>query len=257
MAGLLGELGQVALDQTGYSKALGLWNEQAALHHELESKLGMAWSPSNLGLVSLYQGRFDEAFALFEEALARFRALGLTHGIARALLRQAMVKHAKGDLAEARVLLEESVSQFRRAIGAEGRCGSQGTKDVAHALQGLARVALAQGDIPVARAALKEGIGISEHRFDKRGIAEGLAGFARLAIAEHDPERAAQLFGAAESLHKIIGPRLNPFDHHDHASVVASLRTSLGDDAFTSAWSLGRAMTREQAVAYALEESSS
>jgi len=43
--------------------------------------------------------------------------------------------------------------------------------------------------------------------------------------------------------------------HHDHASVVATLCSALGEKAFTTAWAEGRAMTREQAVAYALEES--
>jgi hypothetical protein len=62
------------------------------------------------------------------------------------------------------------------------------------------------------------------------------------------------LFGAAESLHQIVGPRLNPLDHHDHASVVAMLRSALGDEAFTTAWAQGRALTTDQAITYALEE---
>jgi predicted ATPase len=254
LAALLGELGLAALDQSDNARALDLWNEQLTLNRELESKIGMAWSPSNLGLVALYQGRFDEASGLFEESLTSFRALGLTHGIARALLRKAMVKQAQGDLAKARSVLEESVALFRRATGADGRAGSQGTRDVAHALQGLARVALAQGDIPSARAALKEGISISHHRFDKRGIAESLGGFARLALAEGDAERAARLFGAAEALHKIIGPRLNPFDHHDQASVLATLCSKIAEETFTAALAKGRALAREQAIAYALED---
>jgi hypothetical protein len=144
---------------------------------------------------------------------------------------------------------------FRRVTGAEGRCGSAGTKDVAYASQCLARVVCAQGDFSAARAALKESMEIFRHRRDKRGIAEGLAGFARVARAQRDVERAARLFGAAESLHQIIGPRLNAFDHHDHASVVATLRSALGCEAFTTAWAQGRAMTTAQAIAYALEES--
>jgi hypothetical protein len=193
---------------------------------------------------------------LFEEALASFRSLGYTPGIARSLLGCAIVKHAQGDLAAARALSEQSMAMFRRVTCAEG-IGygySAGIWDVAWSSQCLARVACAQGDTPAARAALKESMGIYRHRRNWRGIAEGLAGFARLARAERDAERAARLFGAAESLHRIVGPRLNPFDHHDHASVVAMLRSALGDAAFTTAWAQGRALTTEQAIAYALEE---
>jgi hypothetical protein len=35
---------------------------------------------------------------------------------------------------------------------------------------------------------------------------------------------------------------------------VAAVRPALGDQAFATAWAEGRAMTLEQAVAYALEE---
>ena len=76
-----------------------------------------------------------------------------------------------------------------------------------------------------------------------------------MARAENDTNRAARLFGAAESLHKIVGPRLSPVDHHDHARVVAEVRSTLGEDAFAAAWAEGRAMTWGQAVAYALRES--
>jgi hypothetical protein len=40
--------------------------------------------------------------------------------------------------------------------------------------------------------------------------------------------------------------------HHDQ--VLAAVRTTLTADAFVAAWAEGRAMTLEQAVAYALDE---
>ena len=105
-----------------------------------------------------------------------------------------------------------------------------------------------------ARAALNESAQVFRQTRDERGIAECLAGFAKVARAENDAERAARLFGAAESLHKIVGPRLSPVDHHDHARVVAEARSALGEEASAAAWAEGRAMTWGQAVAYALGE---
>ena len=83
-----------------------------------------------------------------------------------------------------------------------------------------------------------------------RALAE-LAGAACLAGAH---ERAARLFGAAaspprgERLREM--PRWRAINERD----ASAARASLGDEAFAAAWAEGRAMTLEQAVAYALDE---
>jgi len=46
----------------------------------------------------------------------------------------------------------------------------------------------------------------------------------------------------------------SPRERVEHDAVVASLRTSMGDEALTGSWADGEAMTLEEAVAYALEE---
>ena len=68
-------------------------------------------------------------------------------------------------------------------------------------------------------------------------------------------ERAARLFGAAEALEDsmIARPEFAIFDNGALQAPIAMLRTRLGDDAFAAAWAEGRAMTLEQAIAYALE----
>jgi hypothetical protein len=45
-----------------------------------------------------------------------------------------------------------------------------------------------------------------------------------------------------------------PVARHDYDRDVAVARAQLGETAFAAAWAEGRAMTLEQAVAYALEE---
>lgn len=63
---------------------------------------------------------------------------------------------------------------------------------------------------------------------------------------------AATLLGAAESLRTAIGVPIPVADHRDHERVIGALRAALDDDAFRSAWELGRAMTIEQALDLAL-----
>ncbi len=257
LARLLGELGKVALDQFDDVKALGFWSEQMTIHRDLEAKAGIASSLSNFALVAHYQGRFEEAFSLFEEAGTICGTLGYTPGIAHSLRGCATVEHAQGGIENARALSEQSLAMFRRVTAAGGLSDgySAGIDDVGYASQCVARAACAQGDIQAARAALNESAQIFRQTRDKRGIAECLAGFAKVARAENDATRAARLFGAAESLHKIVGPRLSPVDHHDHARVVAEVRSALGEGAFAAAWAEGRAMTWGQAIAYSSGES--
>ena len=47
------------------------------------------------------------------------------------------------------------------------------------------------------------------------------------------------------------------FAHPSDARTVAAARTELGEEAFAAAWAEGRAMSMQQAIAYALDESSS
>ena len=241
----LGELGNVALDQCDFAKARLLWEERLAMNRKSDEKAATAWSLHALGRVAHFCADYSRATALFEESTLIFRELGHEKGIPSSLCGIADVAYVEGDFPRARDLLEQAVARFRQLpdIG-----------DLASPLGRLARVMCAQGDHAVALAALKESMSISQHTRDKRGIAECLAGFAKLARAESDAERAARLFGAAESLHKIVGPRLSPVDHHNHGCVVAEVRSALSGEAFAAAWAEGRAMTWEQAVAYALEE---
>ena len=63
-----------------------------------------------------------------------------------------------------------------------------------------------------------------------------------------------RLLGTAQTLREAIGSPMAPPDRPLVARAVAAARRSLGDDAFSTAWAEGRALTLEQAVAYALDE---
>ncbi len=75
-----------------------------------------------------------------------------------------------------------------------------------------------------------------------------------LAVATGQSARAAQLGGAAEALREALGAALHPVLRPGHARAVQAVREALGEDACAAAWAEGQAMTLEQAVAYALEE---
>jgi hypothetical protein len=114
-----------------------------------------------------------------------------------------------------------------------------------------------QGDYATACAFYEKSLTIRRELGDERGVIECLEGFAHAACAQGQGERAAQLFGAAEALREAIGAPLPSIDRADYDRSVAAARVVLGEEAFLAAWAAGRAMTMEQAVAYALEEGKS
>jgi hypothetical protein len=67
-------------------------------------------------------------------------------------------------------------------------------------------------------------------------------------------EAAARLLGAAEALRRVIGAPRAPVYQPQYNARLTTLRNALDEEAFTAAWEAGRAMTWEEAVAYALDE---
>jgi hypothetical protein len=66
--------------------------------------------------------------------------------------------------------------------------------------------------------------------------------------------RAARLFGAAAALREAIGAPMPPSEHEAYRRRVCRAREMLGEAAFDAARAEGRAMTPDQAIAYALQE---
>ena len=81
-----------------------------------------------------------------------------------------------------------------------------------------------------------------------------LENLAYVALGQGEPERAARLLGAAAALRAARWTPILPVDRPEHEDQVARTRAALGEPAFTAAWVAGRAMTLEDALAFALAE---
>jgi hypothetical protein len=100
----------------------------------------------------------------------------------------------------------------------------------------------------------KEGMACCQQLGHVRGTAWGIFHFARIAAAQERAERAARLLGAMAGMLEELGHRLPPGFQAWFEQIATGARTALGEEAFEAASAEGRAMPREQAVAYALEE---
>ncbi len=76
-----------------------------------------------------------------------------------------------------------------------------------------------------------------------------------IAVARGQPEGAARLLGATEALRQAITAPMGAADRADYEQSVALAQARLDEHTFAAAWAEGRAMTMEQAIAYALADS--
>jgi hypothetical protein len=77
---------------------------------------------------------------------------------------------------------------------------------------------------------------------------------AAAAAEQAQRERAARLWGAAEALREAIGALLPTSERPEYDRRVAVARSTLGEEAFATAWAEGAAMSLERAVEFALSE---
>jgi ATP/maltotriose-dependent transcriptional regulator MalT len=112
------------------------------------------------------------------------------------------------------------------------------------------------GILDVVRGSLDEARPLLEEALDRSLAARStsfvtlcLAGYAQLAFADGDPDRAALLEGAAEGLRRRVGLRAWPHLRRVEADLVAQVRQRLGAARFDQAFSAGSGLTQQQAVA--------
>ena len=82
-----------------------------------------------------------------------------------------------------------------------------------------------------------------------------MRGWRLLAASEDRPEQAARLWGAAEAILEQIEVIAYPHatDRSFNDRQLAATREDIDERTWEEAWAEGRAMTTEEAVAYALE----
>ena len=235
MAGFWNIRGHLSEGREWLAKALALKPKKSA-----SRALVLIWA----GYLAYSQGDYASARALYEESLAIERELGDKAGIATSLNNLGLVAKAQGDYASARALHEESLAIWRELGNKAG---------IAMSLNNLGNVAYAQGDYTSARALHEESLGIKRELGDKAGIAKSLYNLGELAGVTHEPERAAQLFGAAEALRVLINTPITTQERAEYDGAVGAVKAQMDEAAFAAAWEAGRKMTMEEAVAYALE----
>jgi predicted ATPase/DNA-binding SARP family transcriptional activator len=250
---VLGHLIYIAIQQGDYETVRRRCDEDLAIRRELDDPLaikGMHWG---LADVAMAQGDFATARSIYEQMLNREREAGDQDGIGMALEHVGDVTHAQGEAEAARRFFEECVAARRASELSSLRGAGDG---ISIALYKLGYVLCDLGEVSEARAVLEQSLVLRRRLGEHTGyIPRVLEGFARLAAAEGQAERAARLFGAREAHREAHEGRRTPSQQAEWERRVAAVREQLGEAAFAAAWVAGRALLLEQALACAQQES--
>jgi predicted ATPase len=113
----------------------------------------------------------------------------------------------------------------------------------------LGILAVLRGRLDEARPLLDEALDLSMAARSTPFVTLCLAGYAQLAFADGDPDRAALLEGAAEGLRRRVGLPAWPHLRRVEGELVARVRHRLGGSRFDQAFSAGSGFTQREAVA--------
>jgi len=254
---LLRELGDregiaIALRNLGYflhqhgdtAQAMRCLEESLGLYRELGDRWGIATAVSRLGIIGMEAGDFVEAEAHFRESLALHRAVGDQGEATLGLNNLGFVLMEQGKYEEARAVLEESLARMRE-LGLKGM--------LAAVLDSLACVAMEQGDYERAAALFAEALAVSWDLGDKWVVLGVLGQMAELAVSQGQAAQGVQLAGAEAAGRDTAGIPNVPVEQEHREQALDRARQELGNEVFHQSWEAGRAMSLEEAVAYALD----
>jgi hypothetical protein len=105
-----------------------------------------------------------------------------------------------------------------------------------------------------ARDHFAEGLRLGRELGNQTGSMMAVAGLAGVAAAQGQAQRAGRLFGAVDALFPAGGLLLDGSDRAAFGRRNAAARARLDETAFAAGWAAGQAMTLDQAIAEALEE---
>jgi predicted ATPase len=200
----------------------------------------------HLGNIELGLGNLDGARAFQEEALAEARAIGESWILSFALNNLGEVARTQGQYDLARKYYEECEALLP---------DTGDTGDLARFVHSLGYIAQHEGDYTRAESQFRKSLTMFRRLGNRRGIAECLAGLAGLKARQGEVQWGATLLSAAESLLRSTGGNWWPADRIEVEENRKIIRTALANDEFTKAWGTGAAMTIDQAIQFASNES--
>jgi tetratricopeptide (TPR) repeat protein len=267
-----------------YDPAMEVIQESLAIFEALQDTYGLASSNYGLGRIYIEQGDMQAARQPTERALEWGRRCGDRYLIslildslvlievsdgnyARALehnwsglqisrelddpwLLSAMLREA-GNLAQIMGELPEAIGLFKESNSLSSQLGLMG--DYARTSYNLGVMYARQGEHLTAETYLTEALALFKQLDNRRGQAECLDGFALLAYAQDQPEKAAALIGAADAEFACLKIARWPADLLEHERLLAQITGELEPEIYAQAQSRGVSLSLDEAIDLVLQ----
>jgi len=253
------------------------------LYQKLGDQRGMAFSLLNLGKVAVDRDENASALPLFEQSLDRFRQLGDVWGIGRSSMRLGELFLKEGNYEKALFFINQYLTiceelHFRQGItfalmllgdlcryqgdydGAEQfyeksltiSCEHSLNDGQANAFFSLGFVALYRTNYLMAARYFKDAYNIGRTIQERGSAIDILCMFAAISAGMNQFERAARLYGAAQTLMEASNFPDMSYDRVEANNLIQIARKQLGGERFETLAAEGRAMTMDRAIAHAL-----
>jgi len=208
-----------------------------------------AGPPFYLGMALLAQG--ENAIQLGDYDVAREKlneSLALAHQDGDAF-RTAHALNTLGDLARLEQKYAEAAETYARGLALLGELDAQ--RDRASLLSNLGFACLHLGDVERAYSLFLECMAIQQTQQNQPGMLECLIGFGATAVSARQPAVGARLFATAVALSEQPSVSIWKATRAELEHYLDLARSQLTDADFRAEQATGRALSLEQAVAYA------
>jgi predicted ATPase/class 3 adenylate cyclase len=238
-------LGSLSYWQRDQDACAAAYTEALDIFTDLGDWAGIAYGTFNLGFVRLIAGNTTEAVQMLQASRAMFEELGDRRGVADCLFGLSIAARLQGDMQTARATGEEGLRMHEELGDMFG---------IISALYAAGRAAAETGDFDTSRAYFLRVLDLAEMFGDRTGIALALDNLANEEMGRGNPIRALRLGGASDAIKEGVGGEA------PHELVVLTdprerAAEYLARDEIDAAWAEGRAMSQEEVLAYAREES--
>ncbi len=239
IASCLHDLGVIANFRGDHAQAQGRFDEARSRFQACGLRHGYASCLHNLGQMELDAEHWEAGRVLMRDALDIHRQIGDRRGIAAALHNLAEASRGAGRLDEARSLLLEALA-MDRAMGSP--------VSVAQHLHSLARVYAALDEMPQALAALREATATIRTVDGRADLANLLRTWALLLTRAGQARLAVRIRGATTAYLRTVGFAVSSGEQREDDDTLATLRSTLGEQAFAECRQEGENLSLEQAA---------
>lgn len=228
-----------------YTRARAAAEECDHLAEDMSAMDSLAAALWLLGLIEFNQTNYTAALSLFDKSLRLYQHVGNKTGERFGLEGIGTVLYYQGHYGQAKRYCQKILAMLLKT-------GNKAS--TADTISYLGYTALSQGQLPEAKTRFLESLDLlREVDIHDFAVTRCLLGLAQLTDKEEQPERIAIMLGAAEAFRSKTS--FNPSNFRNEIDRLAStVHNYLDEKSFDAAYAQGLAMTKEQAIAFALSE---